>query len=192
VVGDQPNSIKAYYTTKEVADAVGVTAPTVIKWIDESRIEALRTPGGHRRVSHAELLRLLRLCGSVPPDASDQSPSTEPVRVLTIDLEIDFAEMITEFLQLQDDIEAKTTHDLVHAGFLIGDYRPNVIVCTDELTSSTIASVYRCAKSVDAQLVLVASVRTRHHDVLLGDTRFGAVVEKPLKLDSLLGIIRGF
>src|SRR5881396_2955945 len=41
---------KRYYTPSEVADRVGVSRQTVIKWIDRGELEAELTPGGHHRI----------------------------------------------------------------------------------------------------------------------------------------------
>ena len=41
---------KRYYTPSEVAERVGVSRQTVIKWIDRGELEAELTPGGHHRI----------------------------------------------------------------------------------------------------------------------------------------------
>jgi excisionase family DNA binding protein len=41
---------KRYYTPSEVADRVGVSRQTVIKWIDKGELDAELTPGGHHRI----------------------------------------------------------------------------------------------------------------------------------------------
>jgi excisionase family DNA binding protein len=41
---------KRYYTPAEVAERVGVSRQTVIKWIERGELEAELTPGGHHRI----------------------------------------------------------------------------------------------------------------------------------------------
>jgi excisionase family DNA binding protein len=41
---------KLYYTPSEVAERVGVSRQTVIKWIERGELEAELTPGGHHRI----------------------------------------------------------------------------------------------------------------------------------------------
>ena len=42
------------FTTHEVAHLLQVDASTVAKWIDQGKLTAFRTPGGHRRVRDAD------------------------------------------------------------------------------------------------------------------------------------------
>lgn len=41
---------KRYFTPSEVADRVGVSRQTVIKWIERGELESESTPGGHHRI----------------------------------------------------------------------------------------------------------------------------------------------
>jgi excisionase family DNA binding protein len=41
---------KRYYTPSEIADRVGVSRQTVIKWIERGELDADVTPGGHHRI----------------------------------------------------------------------------------------------------------------------------------------------
>lgn len=41
---------KTYYTPAEVGRRVGVSRQTVVKWIEQGRLEAELTPGGHHRI----------------------------------------------------------------------------------------------------------------------------------------------
>ena len=51
---------KQSYSTSEVAKYCHVTADTIRKWAESGRIKVFKTPGGHRRIRHEELLRFLR------------------------------------------------------------------------------------------------------------------------------------
>jgi excisionase family DNA binding protein len=41
---------KRYYSPSEVAERVGVSRQTVIKWIERGELDAELTPGGHHRI----------------------------------------------------------------------------------------------------------------------------------------------
>ena len=46
------------YSVGEFADELGVHRQTVKNWCSNEKIDFTRTPGGHRRIPHRELLRL--------------------------------------------------------------------------------------------------------------------------------------
>ncbi|MDA0181613.1 EAL domain-containing protein [Solirubrobacter phytolaccae] len=50
----------------EAAEALGVSASTLRRWADADRIEAIRTPGGHRRFPVSEVRRLSQQTASRP------------------------------------------------------------------------------------------------------------------------------
>ncbi len=43
------------FSTHSAAKFCRVTPMTIIRWIDEGRIKAYKTPGGHRRIMRADL-----------------------------------------------------------------------------------------------------------------------------------------
>jgi excisionase family DNA binding protein len=57
-------------TPRQLAEAIGVSESSVKRWVDDGRIAASRTSGGHRRISLAEAARYVRESGSavVRPD----------------------------------------------------------------------------------------------------------------------------
>lgn len=56
-----------YLTTREVGDLIGASPSAVLKWIDKGRLRAHRTPGGHRRVARADLVKFLSEHGMPVP-----------------------------------------------------------------------------------------------------------------------------
>jgi excisionase family DNA binding protein len=47
--------VSAYLTCAQVADELGVSTRTVLRWVDRGELEAVRLPGGRLRVSQAAL-----------------------------------------------------------------------------------------------------------------------------------------
>src|SRR5688572_18228424 len=53
-------SSKTIYTTHEVSRLLQVNPRSVINWIEQDLLPSYRTPGGHRRIRHDDLLAFLR------------------------------------------------------------------------------------------------------------------------------------
>ena len=51
----------AWLTLGEASTLLGVHPATVRQWSDEGKLDAFRTPGGHRRFARADIERLLRM-----------------------------------------------------------------------------------------------------------------------------------
>lgn len=49
---------------KDFAGALGVSESSVKRWVDDGKIRALKTPGGHRRIAVADALHFVRLTGA--------------------------------------------------------------------------------------------------------------------------------
>jgi excisionase family DNA binding protein len=56
-------TISKYFSTSDVASAMGVGESSVKRWIDAGRLAAKKTPGGHRRVALTELYSFIRSSG---------------------------------------------------------------------------------------------------------------------------------
>ena len=44
------------FTTAQAARLLGVSVATVVYWIDDGRLKAHKTPGGHRRIAREDLI----------------------------------------------------------------------------------------------------------------------------------------
>lgn len=47
-------------STQQVSDILNVSSSTVKRWVDEGRLQAVKTIGGHRKIHACELLRVVR------------------------------------------------------------------------------------------------------------------------------------
>ncbi|HET9625385.1 MAG TPA: helix-turn-helix domain-containing protein [Kofleriaceae bacterium] len=83
-------------STRELADAIGVSESSLKRWIDSGKIGASRTEGGHRRVALTEAMRFIR---------DQRAPIARP-----------------ELLDLPEISAARARNDSLLAYLLDGDY----------------------------------------------------------------------
>jgi len=75
--------MRLFYTTFEAAQILGVSLPTVVNWIKARRIQAHRTPGGHRRIAREDLATFMLRHGiPLPEELADAAPGHRKVLVV--------------------------------------------------------------------------------------------------------------
>ncbi len=122
-----------YLTTHQVARMLGVSLPTVVNWTASGKLEAHRTPGGHRRISRASLMAFAsRFSYPLPPELEVR---TARPRVLVVDSEHDFYEMLSEYLQLRGRFDLRCAVGPFAIGLEIGRFRPDLLLVDLGLTS---------------------------------------------------------
>ena len=180
-----------YHTTQQVAKMLGVSIPTVVNWVNQGRLDAHKTPGGHRRISSEALERFcIAYAYPYPGQPSEGDVTSGTLRVLVVDGERDFGEMVAEYLQLKGGFDVRVATGALDAGFYLGNFRPRLVLLDLDLAQISSSDV--------AQLGRVSSMGQRVH--VLGTSTFidslspesingmslDGVIEKPLKLDEVL------
>ena len=64
MTGDRASS--AWLTVADVADELGLSARTVLRWVDRGELAAIRLPGGQLRVARRELDQALERWATTP------------------------------------------------------------------------------------------------------------------------------
>lgn len=90
-----------HFTTRQLADSLGVSESSVKRWIDDGEIAAERTSGGHRRIPFADAMRFMRSRGLRP--ASDSGAARGAV--LAFGPVDEKASLDFERALVEDDIE---------------------------------------------------------------------------------------
>jgi excisionase family DNA binding protein len=55
-----------HLSTRELADALGVSESSIKRWVDAGELAAVRTAGGHRRIARSEAIRFSRANSLLP------------------------------------------------------------------------------------------------------------------------------
>lgn len=116
---------KNFYTTHEISKFCDVYPTTVIKWIKEGKLAAYTTPGGHRRIKRADLLKLMKKNNMPTPEELVKGNKN---RVLVIDDDPKILKMIKTILSAEEILEVSTTSSGFEAGFIISKWMPDIIL----------------------------------------------------------------
>ncbi len=113
------------YTTNQLAKLFGVVPTTVIDWIEAGKLEAFKTLGGHRRITHLAVLEFLRRHGlPSPPAFADLTR-----KLVVLDDEPDVLSMFGRILRKGlPEVETILVDHPVEALMRIGAERPQVVV----------------------------------------------------------------
>src|SRR5499427_9548442 len=102
---------KAIYTTHDVSRLLHVNPRSVINWIEQDLLQSFRTPGGHRRVRHEDLLVFLRK-HKIPIPAALTSGT---FNILVIDNNDGIAQTIETSSEGQNSFKVSTAKDGISA-----------------------------------------------------------------------------
>src|SRR5262249_26283086 len=124
MTNDSKTATKSIYTTHEVSRLLHVNPRSVINWIEQNLLPSYRTPGGHRRIRHDDLIAFLRKHQiPTPPSLLDGNFS-----VMIVDDDQDIVELLKGFLQRQGSYEISTANDGITALLEVGRVKPDLLI----------------------------------------------------------------
>ena len=136
---------KELLTTKDAADLIGVSLPSIINWADAGRFESCRTPGGHRRIRRQQFLEFARANGYLTDVILEKNTPSNTTKFVLLDAEQDYIDILRDFLLVNDAIEVHVCSSLFEAGILLGLHQPTLFVCDQDSirTTGSISQIIR-------------------------------------------------
>ncbi len=121
MAGDKPQ-----FGTLEVARMLGISAMTVVRWIDKGLIPAFKTPGSHRRILREDLRHFIRKMGLPMPDELKY----DKWRVLAVDDEPEVLDVLVRAFETEESgsYEVFRAVDGVTALIDVGRLKPDVLL----------------------------------------------------------------
>lgn len=179
-------------TSHEVASLAQVSPSSVLKWIEQGKLRAFRTPGGHRRVASDELVEFLRAHRLPVP----RELEGERVRLLVIDDEPTYLRSLGALLQRADSrVEVSLAENAVDGLLKVGLERPAVVLLDSYMPGMDGLEVCRRLKeSAETANIAVLAMSGRHSAEL--EKKFleaGAVgfLPKPFQPAAVLSKLEG-
>jgi excisionase family DNA binding protein len=187
------------FSTAEVARRLGVSIPTVQRWVDQGHLKAWKTVGGHRRIDAQSVSALESGQGPAALAAAERTEGAagtpRPLRVLVVDDNPDDRDLLSAVVG-EALPEARLT--LAENGFeallQIGHERPDVLVTDIFMPHMDGLEMLRHLTSGAAArpaLIVATSSHTQQELARLGplppDVQF---VPKPIDTPRLVALLR--
>lgn len=178
------------YSSRKVALLLGADPTSVNRWIDIGKLKAYRTPGGHRRVQHDDLLEFLARCDMPVPE--ELKP--EQLGVLLVDSDQQFIRSLRRALRrARRDLKIETCASLHQALVIIGARRPDVVIWNLDLDTRRCLEVCQSIKSIPETretllITHLASASSALERKLLS-AGAGAVLVRPFRYAAMLELL---
>lgn len=186
---DTPRNAPASYSPADLARRLGVSAPTVQRWVDQGHLLAWKTVGGHRRIDaeSAERFVAQRALAVTPaePAAGPAAAAAGPLSVLIVDDNEDDRDVLGALI---DSAFPGATLAVADNGFdaltRIGQAPPQVLITDIVMPHMNGIEMLRhlCANDqVRPPVVIAVSSRTAQEVQALGGLPEGVLLAaKPL------------
>jgi two-component system, OmpR family, response regulator len=182
-----------YYTTYQVAKYLGVSLPTVVNWVNSGLVRAHRTPGGQRRIAHGDVMAFART-HDYPIARELVEAGSSRKKVLIVDDEADFSDMVREYLKVRGELDVEVADSGFVAGFTVAKFKPDLILMDIMMPDMDGFEVHRTLQESPetrhVPVIACTAYRDPEVDRRIREEGFNGFIEKPLKLDALLDLIR--
>ena len=180
---------KTIYTTHEVSRLLHVNPRSVINWIEQDLLPSYRTPGGHRRIRHDDLLAFLRK-HQIPTPASLVEGK---FNVLVVDDEPEIVELIRSFLERNGSYEISSASDGISALIEVGRVKPDLLILDIMIPGVDGVEVCRRIKEDSSnKTVIIAVSGTSENERKVLQAGADSFMLKPVDLDKLHAEARRF
>jgi excisionase family DNA binding protein len=182
VLNETKSSSKTIYTTHEVSRLLHVNPRSVINWIEQSLLPSYRTPGGHRRIRHDDLLAFLRK-HQIPTPAALVGGK---FGILIVDDDTEIVDLMKTFLERQGGYEIASASDGITAMIEVGRVKPDLLILDIMIPGVDGVEVCRRIKADSTNrtaIIAVSGIADNEKKVIQAGA--DAFMLKPIDLDRL-------
>jgi excisionase family DNA binding protein len=182
MVNETKTPSKTIYTTHEISRLLHVNPRSVINWIEQNLLASYRTPGGHRRIRHEDLLAFLRKHQIPTPPSLIEGKFS----VLIVDDEQEIISLVSNYFQRQGGFDISAASDGITAMIEVGRLKPDLLILDIKIPGVDGVEVCRCIKA-DAtnKTAIIAISGANENEQRVLQAGADAFMAKPIELDRL-------
>ena len=170
----------------------GVTMPTIIDWIEQGKLTAYKTLGGHRRIRKDDLIDFFKK-NSMP--FLDEFGDAGRIKILIVDDDKKIAASLEKLIEHQcRKVKISVVHDGFEAGQLVQRIHPDIVLLDVMLPGiDGIRMCYLIKKyNKDTKIIVITGYHSDHVKKKVFEVGADHYFTKPLDCDALLDVIHSF
>ncbi len=176
-----------YFTTREAADLLGLSIPTVQQWVERGLLKSWKTEGGHRRILQSSVMETL--------ETRNSKAATEP-HMLPVLIVEDDVNLIRLYKVQMRNWPFGTTVFVAPNGYegliLVGEVQPKLLICDLGLPGVNGFNIVRalCANERFKELAIVVVSGLPAPEIMAhgGLPERVVVMSKPINFQALRDI----
>lgn len=179
------------YTTFQISKICAVDITTIMAWVDEGKLKAYRTPGGHRRVLHHDLIGFLKKYNMpIPRDVDDSSK-----KVLIVDDDPITVRLISRVLsKLETKLQIETALDGFEAGQKYESFLPDLVILDVLLPGvdgfRICRNIRTDKKNTNVKVIAISGVDAESTKSKILKCGADAFIPKPLETNQLTDLVQ--
>ena len=122
----QDSTFSNFLTSREASLMLGVSVTSVQEWVERGKLEGWKTSGGHRRITHASVLRVMQ-------ERFEANKVAEPPQSMSILIVEDDENLIrlykVHMAQWPFNVSVFTTGNGYEALVMVGEIKPQLLIC---------------------------------------------------------------
>lgn len=183
--------IRRVYTTHETAKFCNAHNTTIINWIEEGKIKAYITPGGHRRIKREDLLKFMEQY-KIPIPVELKA---DKKRILIVD---DDPEAVSECVEALrgNNYEIDYAYDGFGAGRKIYKMKPDLILLDFRMPGmdgfQVCEALYKDEDTKDIPVIAVTALNSEEDKKRIKECGVKEYVPKPIDIENLIKLVKKY
>lgn len=186
---EQDTPFNNFLTSREAARMLGVSVTSIQEWVERGKLEGWKTSGGHRRITHASVLRVMQ-------ERLEASQNAAPPRRMVILIVEDDENLIrlykVHIAQWAIDVAVFTASNGYEALVMVGEVNPQLLICDLRLPGVNGFGVIRGLCQIERYrhmgIVVISGMPTLEIDAHGGFSDRVQVMGKPIDFAELKAI----